>query len=73
MLVYVHQVLTHFSVKFRSGNHGLNDGLNEELGRHGGREGRKECLLCDDEWESVRYFLWEVYSTYSINDFMSKL
>ena len=34
--------------KFRSGKHGLN----EELGRHRGREGI-ECLLCDDECESV--------------------
>ena len=34
--------------KFRSGTHGL-----KELGRHRGREERKECLLCDDECESV--------------------
>ena len=40
--------------KFRSGKHGLN----EELGRHRGREGI-ECLLCDDECESVSHVLWE--------------
>ena len=33
----------------------LRSGLNEELGRHKGKEGMKECLLCDDECESV----WE--------------
>ena len=56
--------------KFRSGTHGLN----EELGRHRGREGRKECLLCDDECESISHVLWDcpVYSTLR-NDFMSKL
>ena len=41
--------------KFRSGTHGLN----EELGRHRGREGMKECLLCDNEFESVSHMLWE--------------
>ena len=41
--------------KFRSGTHGLN----QELGRHRGREGVKECLLCDDECESVSHVLWE--------------
>ena len=41
--------------KFRSGTHGLN----EELGRYRGREGMKECLLCDDECESVSHVLWE--------------
>ena len=47
--------------KFRSGTHELN----EELGCHSGTEGRKECLLCNDECESVSYVLWEcaVYST----------
>ena len=56
--------------KFRSGTHGLN----EELGRHRGREGRKECLLCDDECESVSHVLWDcpVYNTLR-NDFVCKL
>ena len=56
--------------KFRSGTHGLN----EELGRHRGREGRKECLLCDDECESVSHVLWDcpVYNTLR-NDFLCKL
>ena len=45
-------------VKFRSGTHGLN----EELGR---REGMKECLLCDDECESVSHVLWSVQHNYS--------
>ena len=47
--------------KFRSGTHGLN----EKLGRHRGREGRKECLLCDDECESVSHVLrdFPVYNT----------
>ena len=47
--------------KFRSGTHGLN----EELGGHRRREGRKECLLCDDECESVSHVLWDclVYNT----------
>ena len=56
--------------KFRSGTHGLN----EELGRHRGREGRKECLLCDDECESISHVLWDcpVYNTLR-NDFMCKL
>ena len=56
--------------KFRSGTHGLN----EELGRHRGREGRKECLLCDDECESVIYALWDcpVYNTLR-NDVLCKL
>ncbi|CAI8047039.1 hypothetical protein GBAR_LOCUS26004, partial [Geodia barretti] len=39
--------------KSRSGTHGLN----EELGRHRGREGMKECLLCDDQCESVSHVL----------------
>ena len=52
--------------KFRSGTHGLN----EELGRHRGREGRKECLLCDDECESVSCF---VGLSGVRNDFMCKL
>ena len=56
--------------KFRSGTHSLN----EELGRHRGREGRKECLLCDDECESVSHVLWDcpVYNTLR-NDFLCKL
>ena len=56
--------------KFRSGTHGLN----EDLGRHRGREGRKECLLCDDECESVSHVLWDclVYNTLR-NDFVCKL
>ena len=56
--------------KFRSGTHGLNG----ELGRHRGRQGRKECLLCDDECESVSHVLWDcpVYNTLR-NDFMCKL
>ena len=39
-----------------------------------GKEGRKECLLCDNECESVSYVFWEcpVYSTLR-NDFMCKL
>ena len=41
--------------KFGSGTHGLN----EVLGRHRGREGMKECLLSDDECESVSHVLWE--------------
>ena len=54
--------------KFRSGTHGLN----EELSR--GRERRKECLLCDDEYESVSHVLWDcpVYNTLR-NDFLCKL
>ena len=57
-------------LKFRSGTHGLN----EELGRHKGREGRKECLLCDDECESISDVLWDcpVYNTLR-KDFMCKL
>ena len=32
---------------------------------HRGREGRKECLLCDDERESISRVLWDcpVYNT----------
>ena len=41
--------------KFRSGTHWIY----EALGRHRGREGMKECLLCDDECESVSHVLWE--------------
>ena len=33
--------------------------VNEEQGRHSGREGMKECLLCDDEFETVSHVLWE--------------
>ena len=56
--------------KFTSGIHGLN----EELGRHRGREGRNECLLCDDECESVSHVLWDcpVYNTVR-NEFLCKL
>ena len=45
-----------------------------ELSRHRGRKGRKECLLCDDECESVSHVLWDcpVYSTLR-NDFLCKL
>ena len=44
--------------KFRSDTHGLN----EELGRHRGRE---ECLLCDDECESLSHnMLWECPAYY---------
>ena len=46
---------TDSQVKFRSGTHGLN----EELCSHREREGMKECLLCDDECESVSHVLWE--------------
>ena len=42
-------------LKFWSGTHGLN----EELDRHREREGMKECLLCDNECESVSHVLWE--------------
>ena len=42
-------------VKFRLGTHGLN----EELGRHRGREGSTQCMLCDDECESVAHVLWD--------------
>ena len=40
--------------KFRSGTHVLN-----ELGRYRGREGRSQCMLCDDECESVAHVLWD--------------
>ena len=50
--------------KFRPGTHGLN----EELGRHRGREGMKECLLCDDECESVSHVLWECPANSSLRD-----
>ena len=55
---------------FRSGTHGLN----KELGRQRGREGRKECLLCDDECESVSHVFLDcpVYNTLR-NDFICKL
>ena len=48
---------TRLLFKFRSGTHGLN----EELGRHRGREGtyRSQCMLCDDECESVAHVLWD--------------
>ena len=63
MKAYLHGACdagSRLNFKFRSGTHGLN----EELGRHKGREGRKECLLCDDECESVSHVLWDflVYS-----------
>ena len=56
--------------KIRSGTHDLN----EELGINRGTEGRKECLLCDDEGESVSHVWWDclVYNTLR-NDFMCKL
>ena len=61
---------TRLLFKFRSGTHGLN----EELGRHRGREGRKECLLCDAEWESVSHVLWDCPAYASIRSaFMLKL
>ena len=50
--------------KFRSGTHGLN----EELGQHRGREGMKECLLCDNECESVSHVLWECPAYSSLRD-----
>ena len=46
---------TRLLFKFRSEMHGLN----EEFGRHRGRKGRKECLLCDEECESVNHVLWD--------------
>ena len=48
-------VASRLMFKFKSGTHGLN----EELGRHRGREGMKECLLCDNECDSVSHVLWE--------------
>ena len=61
---------TRLLFKFRSGTHGLN----EELGRHRGREGRSQCMLCDDECESVAHVLWDcpAYATIRIS-FMEKL
>ena len=58
-------------LKFISGTHGLN----KELGSHRGREGRNECLLCDDECESISHVLWDFSGLLSIlrNDFMCKL
>ena len=50
--------------KFRLGTHGLN----EELGWHRGREGMKECLLCDNECESVSNVLWECLAYSSLID-----
>ena len=48
--------------------------VNEELGRHRGREGRKECLLCDDECESVSHVLWDCPVCNTLrNDFLCKL
>ena len=55
---YLHGVSdagTRLLFKFRSETHGLN----EELGRHRGREGRSQCMLCDDECESVAHVLWD--------------
>ena len=46
---------------FRSGTHGVN----EELSRHRGREGKKGCMLCEDEFESVRHTLWDCPAYYS--------
>ena len=69
---YLHEARDESSLmfKFRSGTHRLN----EELGRHRGRERRKECLLCDDECESISHVLWDcsVYSTLR-NNFTCKL
>ena len=48
---YLHGVSdagTRLLFKFRSGKHGLN----EELGR-------SQCMLCDDECESVAHVLWD--------------
>ena len=58
-------------LKFRSGTHGLN----EELGIHRAKEGRKECLLCDDECESVSHVCGIVCMVYNTlrHDFMFKL
>ena len=50
--------------KLRSGTHGLK----EELGRHREREGMKECLLCDNECESVSHVLWECPAYSSLRD-----
>ena len=55
--------------KFRSGTHGLN----EELGRHRGREGRSQCMLCDDECESVAHVLWDCPAYNIIRSFMEEL
>ena len=58
-----------FPVLSKSATHGLN----EKLGRHRGREGIKECLLCDDECESVSHVLWEcpAYSSLRSNFLVS--
>ena len=61
---------TRLLFKFRSGTHGLN----EELGRHRGREGKSQCVLCDDECESVAHVLWDCPAYTSIrNNFMEEL
>ena len=61
---------TRLLFKFRSGTHGLN----EELGRHRGREGRSQCMLCDDECESVAHVLWDCPAYVNIRkSFMEKL
>ena len=61
---------TRLLFKFRSGTHGLN----EELGRHRGREGRTQCMLCDDECESVAHVLWDCPAYVNIRrSFMEKL
>ena len=72
---YLHGVSdagTRLLFKFRSGMHGLN----EELGRHRGREGtcRSQCMLCDDECESVTHVLWDC-SAYNMirKSFMEEL
>ena len=54
--------------RFRySWTHGLNEESctqdHEELGRHRGREGRKECLLCDNDCDSVSHVCGIVRST----------
>ena len=49
--------------------------MNEELGRHRGREGRSQCMLCDDECESVAHVLRNC-PAYYVNirmNFMDKL
>ena len=52
MVEYLHGMSDAVS-RLMSGTHGLN----EELGRHRGREWMKECLLCDNECESVSHVL----------------
>ena len=59
---YLHGVSdagTRLLFKLRSGTHGLY----EELGRHRGRNGRTECILCEDECESVVYVYGSILLT----------